>query len=77
MSYSTELHRIVGAVRNERMEYKREIAIVTLANHADALVALVEACEVVERDWPGSCGPSLGAMKRALAAVHAVHAVKP
>lgn len=47
-------------------------SIATLANHADALVALVEACEAVARDWPGNCGPSLGEMKRVLSGVHAV-----
>lgn len=44
-------------------------AVLALANHADALVALVEACERLHEE---QSQPAVYAVMRALAAVHAV-----
>lgn len=75
---STELRRIVGAMTPELIAQVRHdlefdahradtvTAIVTLANHADAFVKLVEACERW-RDGYDIAEPILAA----LAAVHA------
>ncbi len=86
---SAELRRIVGAMEHDIVDdlrkdmefnaYRKEYiaAIVTLANHADALVALVEACERLAAyelqgmDLGVGARGAVLAMRGALLAVHA------
>lgn len=83
---SAELRRIVGAMTERPFcmcgvgRFASEpcagcLAKRTLANHADALVALVEACERQALEWTGPDDvilPTIRAVKVALAVVHGV-----
>lgn len=93
MSTSTDLRRIVGAMTKPSLDRNGLVvqaitidssshtdALVTYANHADALVALVEAVEAIrprlDHELHGAISrrhaEQIGALLNALAAVHAV-----
>ena len=63
----------LGLEDNPDPEFTRDDldAITALANHADALVALVEACEALN-DGRIPLGTSAATVRAALAAVHAI-----
>ena len=87
---SNDLRRIVGAMTKDRMvgpagrlfdvtsleRPENVTAIVALTNHADALAALVETCErldrAAERGQTQHVLDVVGTVRTALAAVHAV-----